>query len=146
MATSRKEYSKGVQDAFDLFDKNGDGTISVKELREAMQQAGHNAAEEMVEKMLKSHDKDENGVLTIDEFEKFLRKDNQENHAELKEAFELFDTNGNGYISKEELVQAMKRLGEDLSNEELESMIRNADINKDGQVSFEEFKRMMAPK
>lgn len=79
----------------------------------------------------------ENGVLTIDEFEKFLKKDNEENHAEIKEAFDLFDTNGNGYITKEELVQAMKRLGENLSNEDIESMISNADINKDGQVSFE---------
>ncbi|CAB4014340.1 calmodulin 1 [Paramuricea clavata] len=138
--------SKEVQEAFDLFDKNRDGTISVKELREAMNQAGHDATEEMVKNMLKSHDKDENGVLSIDEFEAFLKKDNSVNYAELREAFDLFDINGNGYISKDELIQAMKKMGENLSDKEIGTMIRKADINKDGQVSFEEFKRMMAPK
>ncbi|CAB4014341.1 calmodulin 5 [Paramuricea clavata] len=111
-----------------------------------MNQAGHDATEEMVKNMLKSHDKDENGVLSIDEFEAFLKKDNSVNYAELREAFDLFDINGNGYISKDELIQAMKKMGENLSDKEIGTMIRKADINKDGQVSFEEFKRMMAPK
>ena len=118
----------------------------MKELREAMNMAGHDATEEMVKDLLKCHDKDANGVLTIDEFEMFLKKDNSANHVELKEAFDLFDINGNGYISKDELIQAMKKMGENLTDEEIDKMIKSADINKDGQVSFEEFKRMMAPK
>jgi hypothetical protein len=52
-----------VQEAFNLFDKNGDGTISVKELREAMNAAGHDATEEMVRGLLNSHDKD--GMATF---------------------------------------------------------------------------------
>jgi calmodulin len=79
----------------------------------------------------------ENGVLSIDEFEAFLKKDNSVNYAELREAFDLFDINGNGYISKDELIEAMKKMGENLSDKEIGTMIRNADINKDGQVSFE---------
>jgi Ca2+-binding EF-hand superfamily protein len=79
----------------------------------------------------------ENGVLTIDEFEVFLKKDNSANHAELREAFDLFDVNGNGYISKDELIQAMKNMGENLGDKEINEMIGKADINKDGQVSFE---------
>lgn len=47
-----------IKEAFSLFDKNGDGTISVKELHEAMKMAGHNTSEEMVESLLKSHDID----------------------------------------------------------------------------------------
>ena len=75
--------------------------------------------------------------MTIDEFEMFLKQDNSTNHVELKEAFDLFDINGNGYISKDELIQAMKKMGEQLSDEEIGKMIKSADINKDGQVSFE---------
>ena len=52
-----------VQEAFSLFDKNGDGTISVNELREAMNMAGHNATEEFVKNLLDVHDKD--GTLRI---------------------------------------------------------------------------------
>jgi hypothetical protein len=47
----------------ELLAKIVDGTISVKELREAMKQAGHDATEEMVKNMLKSHDKD--GMLAM---------------------------------------------------------------------------------
>lgn len=75
--------------------------------------------------------------MTIDEFETFLKNDNSVNFAELREAFDLFDVNGNGYITKDELVKAMKNVGENLSDGEINSMIRNADLNSDGQVSFE---------
>ena len=75
--------------------------------------------------------------MNIQEFEVFLRKDNAENHAELKQAFDSFDANGNGYITKDELIQAMKNVGENLSDQEIKSMIKNADLNNDGQVSFE---------
>ncbi|XP_046844628.1 calmodulin-4-like [Xenia sp. Carnegie-2017] len=142
MATIVKE----VQEAFDLFDKNKDGTISVSELREAMKLAGHDVSEEVVKSLLSTHDKDENGVLTIDEFGTFLKSDNSVNYKEVREAFDSFDENGDGYISRNELVLAMKKVGENLSEVEIDSMIRNADINKDGKVSFEEFKRMMTPK
>lgn len=55
----------------------------------------------------------------------------------MREAFDSFDENGDGYISRNELVLAMKKVGENLSEVEIDSMIRNADINKDGKVSFE---------
>ena len=87
----------------------------------------------------------DNNVLTFDEFEEFLKKDNSDNHAELKQAFDLFDVNGNGYITKEELIQAMKTTGENLSDCEIEDMIRKADLNKDGQVSFEGKKKIKEP-
>ncbi len=76
-------------------------------------------------------------MLTIDEFEVFLKKDNTANHAEIKEAFDLYDINGNGYISRDELIQAMKKVGENLSDDDIDGMIRKADINHDGKVSFE---------
>ena len=50
--------SAEIEEAFNLFDKNGDGTISVTELHEAMKLAGHNVSEEMVKRLLKSHDLD----------------------------------------------------------------------------------------
>ena len=59
-----------VQEAFNIFDKNLDGTISIKELREAMKQTGHDATEEMVKNMLKSHDKD--GTLAMRTMHMFI--------------------------------------------------------------------------
>ena len=63
ICASPADIRPDVQEAFNLFDKNGDGTISVKELREAMNAAGHDATEEMVRGLLNSHDKD--GMATF---------------------------------------------------------------------------------
>jgi len=56
---------------------------------------------------------------------------------ELRDAFRVFDKDGNGYISAAELRHVMKNLGEKLTDEEVDEMIREADIDGDGQVNYE---------
>ncbi|CAA0828293.1 Calmodulin-like protein 8 [Striga hermonthica] len=62
---------------------------------------------------------------------------------ELKEAFKVFDKDQDGYICAEELQHVMISLGEKLSDEEVEQMIREADLDGDGQVNYDEFVKMM---
>lgn len=63
----------------------------------------------------------------------------KEAEEELREAFEIFDIDGNGFITSRDLRQAMTKLGERLSNEEADEMIREADFNDDGEINIEEF-------
>eukprot|EP00899_Mesostigma_viride_P000053 jgi/Mesvir1/10048/Mv24223-RA.1 len=65
---------------------------------------------------------------------------------ELKEAFKVFDKDGNGFISAAELRHVMTNLGEKLTDEEVDEMIREADVDGDGQVNYEEFVKMMMSK
>ena len=58
----------------------------------------------------------------------------------------MFDANGDGLINRSELSQVMANLGEKLTDEEVDDMIREADINGDGQVTYEEFVTMMTSK
>ena len=60
--------------------------------------------------------------------------------------FSVFDKDGNGYISSAELRHVMTNLGEKLTDEEVDEMIREADIDGDGQVNYEEFVAMMTSK
>ena len=53
---------------------------------------------------------------------------------------------GNGFISAEELMHVMNSLGEKLSDDEVGEMIREADVDGDGQVNYEEFVKMMKSK
>ncbi|OAD57184.1 Calmodulin-like protein 1 [Eufriesea mexicana] len=58
---------------------------------------------------------------------------------EFREAFRLFDKDGDGSITKEELGRVMRSLGQFARAEELRTMLQEIDIDGDGNVSFEEF-------
>jgi calmodulin len=52
------------------------------------------------------------------------------------EAFRVFDMDGNGYIDKHELRYTMRRLGENLSDEDIKEMFKEADLNGDGLIDY----------
>jgi calmodulin len=56
---------------------------------------------------------------------------------EIKEAFKVFDKDGNGFISAAELRHVMTNLGEKLTEGEVDEMIREADVDGDGQINYE---------
>ncbi|KAF5835223.1 hypothetical protein DUNSADRAFT_7712 [Dunaliella salina] len=70
----------------------------------------------------------------------------EEQKQEIREAFDLFDTDGSGTIDAKELKVAMRALGFEPKKEEIKKMI--ADIDKDGSgtIDFEEFLQMMTSK
>jgi calmodulin len=80
-------------------------------------------------------------LLDFDEFlammsDKMKGLDDDE---EIREAFKVFDKNGDGFIESSELRQVMQSLGEKLTEEEVEDMIREADADGDGRVNYQEF-------
>jgi calmodulin len=60
-----------------------------------------------------------------------------DNEDELKEAFRVFDKDGDGFISYPELKIVLKTLGEKLTDEEISSMVKEADLNNDGRISYD---------
>ncbi|XP_040319825.1 calcium-binding protein 7 [Herpailurus yagouaroundi] len=64
----------------------------------------------------------------------------------IREAFKVFDRDGNGFISKQELGTAMRSLGYMPNEVELEVIIQRLDMDGDGQVDFEEFVTLLGPK
>lgn len=69
-----------------------------------------------------------------------------DNEEELREAFRIFDKEGNGFITSVELRHIMMNLGEKLTEEECDEMIREADVMGDGNINYEEFVTMMMSK
>ncbi|KAK3040505.1 hypothetical protein RJ639_028951 [Escallonia herrerae] len=133
------------QEAFNLFDKNGDGCITVEELATVIRSLDQNPTEEELHGMINEVDADGNGTIEFVEFLNLMAKKIKETDAEeeLKEAFKVFDKDQNGYISATELRHVMINLGEKLTDEEVQQMIREADLDGDGQVNYEEFVKMM---
>ena len=80
-----------------------------------------------------------NGTIDFSEFLTMMSRKmkDTDSEEELREAFRVFDKDGNGFISAAELRHVMTNLGEKLTDEEVDEMIREADIDGDGQVNYE---------
>merc|ERR1712070_237248 len=63
---------------------------------------------------------------------------------EIKEAFDLFDTDGSGSIDAKELKVAMRALGFEPKKEEIQKMIQDVDDDGSGTIEFPEFMTMMS--
>ncbi|CAJ0927969.1 unnamed protein product, partial [Mesorhabditis belari] len=128
-----------IQDAFGMMDKKGSGRIAANELGFVMRQLRRDYPDSQLQKMI-------NGRETIDfiDFINMLAEKPSTKDDEMRAAFQLFDKDGNGFISATELHDAMASLGEMVTFEEIDMMIREADDNHDGKVNYEEFIKMMS--
>ncbi|GAA5939257.1 calmodulin [Sporobolomyces koalae] len=136
------------KEAFSLFDKDGDGTITTRELGTVMRSLGQNPTEAELQDMINEVDADGNGQIDFPEFLTMMARKmkDTDSEEEVKEAFKVFDKDGNGFISAAELRHVMTNLGEKLSENEVEEMIREADVDGDGQINYDEFVKMMMSK
>jgi calmodulin len=143
-----EEQIAEFKEAFSLFDKDGDGTITTKELGTVMRSLGQNPTEAELADMINEVDADGNGTIDFPEFLTMMARKmkDTDSEEEILEAFKVFDKDGNGFISAAELRHIMTNLGEKLSDEEVDEMIREADIDGDGQINYEEFVKMMMSK
>ncbi|KAK3603078.1 hypothetical protein CHS0354_015773 [Potamilus streckersoni] len=139
-----EEQISEFKEAFSLFEK--DGTITAKELGSVMRFMGQNPPEDELHDMILEMNIDGNITIDFPEFVTLMAKRMKyttDSEGELREAFRVFDKDGSGFISAAELSHAMTNLGEKLTEEDVEGMIREADTDGDGQISYEEFKAMM---
>ncbi|KAM9224834.1 centrin-1 [Loxodonta africana] len=140
-----EDQKQEVREAFDLFDADGSGTIDVKELKVAMRALGFEPRKEEMKKMISDVDKEGTGKISFNDFlavmtQKMAEKDTKE---EILKAFRLFDDDETGKISFKNLKRVANELGENLTDEELQEMIDEADRDGDGEVNEEEFLRIM---
>uniref|UniRef100_A0A8D1YFS9 Centrin 2 n=4 Tax=Suina TaxID=35497 RepID=A0A8D1YFS9_PIG len=140
-----EEQKQEIREAFDLFDADGTGTIDVKELKVAMRALGFEPKKEEIKKMISEIDKEGTGKMNFSDFltvmtQKMSEKDTKE---EILKAFKLFDDDETGKISFKNLKRVAKELGENLTDEELQEMIDEADRDGDGEVNEQEFLRIM---
>ncbi|XP_033763698.1 calmodulin-A-like [Pecten maximus] len=133
------------KEAFSLFDKDGDGTITSKELGTVMRSLGQHPTESDLKDMINEVDTDGNGTIDFPEFLSMMARQVRDGNEdeELVEAFRVFDKDGNGFISASELRHVMLSLGEKLTDEEVDEMIKEADSNGDEQIDYNEFVSIM---
>ncbi|MGF1924183.1 MAG: EF-hand domain-containing protein [Bacteroidia bacterium] len=137
-----------LKEAFSLFDKDGDGIITTKELRSIMRSLGQDLTETDLQDVINGVNVHGNRTVNFPEFLSLIARKmkDTDTEEELIEAFEVFDRDGNGLISAAELRHVMTNLGKKLTEEEVDEIIREADIDGDGGINYEEFVRMIMAK
>ncbi|GFS37600.1 calcium-binding EF-hand family protein [Actinidia rufa] len=144
---------------FEKLDQNGDGFVSLDELKWLLETIGIRASQDELQSLVGKKSLDlidfmlfydtiiKQNINGDDELEKdeVLQDNNLEN--DLAKTFDVYDVNGDGYISCEELQSVLSRLGfwNEYCGRDCRSMIKRYDMNSDGVLDFEEFKNMMLP-
>lgn len=110
-----------------------------------MRSLGQTPTEAELKDMIAEVDANKDGTIDFKEFLGLMSRQSKgrDSQEELREAFKVFDKDGNGYISAAELRHVMTSLGEKLTDEEVDAMMKEADADGDGQVDIEEFTKMM---
>ena len=128
---------------FFKLDKNKDGYITLKELKEGMKETPN--IEEIAD-ILKGVDTDKNGVINYTEFiaATLDQKSLLSSDSLIKDAFQLFDKNNDGIIDQSELRNTLAGVEGELIDEKIwNDVLKEVDIDGDGKVSFDEFVHMM---
>ncbi|XP_019124300.2 centrin-1 [Larimichthys crocea] len=140
-----EEQRQQLMEAFHLFDKGTTGEIDVWAIKVVLQALGYEPGKEELKRLLATVDKDGTGRIDFNGFQtimafKMAEKDSDE---EIKKSFQLFEDSCTGVIVFDDLKRAAEELGENLTDEEIQEMIAEADPNKLEAVTKRQYLMMM---
>ena len=139
------EQRQEIKEAFDLFDTEGRNEIDIKELKVAMRALGFEPKKEEVNRLIKEIDRDNRGVIKFEDFNEIMSQKVAERDPveEMKKAFMLLCEDNQERITLKSLKKTADELGETMTKEELEEMIREADYDGDGEIGEDDFIKIM---
>ena len=125
-----------LKEAFVIFDRDNDNKINMQELATVMRSIGFSPTQADLQAIQQECG---NRLLDINEVQSIIsrRAPPPETDDSVREAFRIFDKDGTGYVVAAEIRHVLTHLGEKLSDEEVDEMIREAEITGDGQVNYD---------
>lgn len=131
-----------LKKAFDAFDQEKQGYIDAAMVGTILGMLGHQLDQGMLDEIIAEVDVDGSGQIEFEEFAtlaaRFLvEEDAEAMQQELKEAFRLYDKEGNGYITTDVLREILRELDDKITADDLDSMIEEIDSDGSGTVDFD---------
>ncbi|KAJ7946284.1 Calcium-dependent protein kinase [Quillaja saponaria] len=138
-----EEEIKGLKAMFTNMDTDKSGTITYEELKTGLARIGSQLSEAEVKQLMEAADVDGNGTIDYIEFiSATMHRHRLEKDEHLYKAFQYFDKDKSGYITRDELETAMTQYG--MGDEAtIREIISEVDADNDGRINYEEFCKMM---
>ncbi|KAK4300027.1 hypothetical protein Pmani_027745 [Petrolisthes manimaculis] len=142
------QLSPALRKAFATVDKAKKGYVEAKDLETIFTTMGTAFDIDDLNETIKRVDSEQDGKINFDKFvtiaSNFLQEDDEETITnELREAFRLYDKEGNGYITTQTLKEILRELDNKLSESDLNEIIDEIDEDGKGKVDFEGFRELM---
>eukprot|EP00261_Vitis_vinifera_P036056 XP_019077299.1 PREDICTED: calcium-dependent protein kinase 13 isoform X2 [Vitis vinifera] len=138
------EEVEDIKESFKKMDTDNDGIVSIEELKSGLRKFGSQLAEAEVQMLIETVDTNGKGTLDYGEFVAVsLHLQRMANDEHLRKAFSYFDRDGNGYIERDELRDALMEDGADDCTDVANDIFQEVDTDKDGKISYDEFAAMM---
>lgn len=136
---------RDMKEAFDLFDADGNGSISVNELYSAMESLGVES-KGTVQQVLTRFDVNRSGDIDFEEFVDMMTASNigVEDRGACKDVFDLFDDDKTGNITLENLKRVAQTIDANMSDLELMNIIKCINTEGTGEITFDEFFAVVA--
>ncbi|XP_043709499.1 calcium-dependent protein kinase 29-like isoform X2 [Telopea speciosissima] len=138
-----EEDIKGLKEMFNNIDTDQSGTITYEELKTGLSRLGSKLNEVELKQLMDAADVDKSGTIDYIEFiTATMQRHRLEKEENLYKAFQYFDTDGSGFITRDELKHSMTAhgMGDEAS---IDEVIDDVDTDKDGRINYEEFSAMM---
>ncbi|XP_022876971.1 calcium-dependent protein kinase 21-like [Olea europaea var. sylvestris] len=138
-----EEEIKGLKAMFTNMDTDNSGAITYEELKSGLARLGSKLSEVEVKQLMEAADVDGNGTIDyIECITATMHRHKLERDKHLFKAFQYFDKDNSGYITRDELETAMKEYG--MGDEAtIKEIISEVDTDNDGRINYEEFCQMM---
>eukprot|EP01025_Chloroclados_australasicus_P061445 TRINITY_DN80714_c0_g1_i1.p1 TRINITY_DN80714_c0_g1~~TRINITY_DN80714_c0_g1_i1.p1 ORF type:complete len:544 (-),score=79.95 TRINITY_DN80714_c0_g1_i1:307-1764(-) len=137
----KEDEITGLKQLFQSIDVNGDGTITLNELKNALNDWGHKLQDDQLLEIVNSVDVDGNGKIEYNEFVAMtMHVSRLEKEEVMLQAFRDFDTDNSGYITPDELADALKKFH---LEDNVQDLMAGVDKNHDGKIDFQEFVQML---
>jgi calmodulin len=143
-----KDKEQEIKSIFEKYDSNEDGFVNTSELANIIKSINTDISEEELLELLQEVELEVNGEINFEKFVSIVnrREYDVDTEEELLNAFKIFDKEGNGLINLDELKHIMLKVGKNLSESEIDEMLKDADIDMDGFINYEEFIRSILTK
>ena len=138
-----EEEIKGLKQMFTNMDTDNSGTITYEELKAGLAKLGSKLSEAEVKQLMEAADVDGNGSIDYVEFiTATMHRHKLERDEHLFKAFQYFDKDNSGFITRDELESALieHEMGDTST---IKDIISEVDTDNDGRINYEEFCAMM---